>query len=182
MKIIAVDPGNVSGVAYMEADLPCGKDPRCGGDNECLFHGDGPYAGKVLMWRAWEDRPFEIIGAVETWISSADTLMGTDDKLVVCESFIPRPGAHSWQPDALYTIGALKYLCERENVEFALQSPANAKKFSTDAKLKRIGWYIRTPDGHTNDALRHLLLAAVKIGVVAPEQLIERSVPEGSIL
>ncbi len=96
--------------------------------------------------------------------------------VIVCESFIPRPGAHTWQPDALYTIGALRYVANKIDAEFVLQSPADAKRFSTNDKLKRIGWYASSKGGHQNDALRHLLLLAIKRGWVPTEAVIDTEV------
>jgi len=60
--------------------------------------------------------------------------------------------------DALDLIGYVKLSCTTAGIPFKLQLPAQAKSFATDSKLKAIGWYDRTPDGHKNDALRHLLV------------------------
>ena len=97
-------------------------------------------------------------------------LTGSDH--VACESFIPRPGVRTWQPDALEVIGALRYVCYRRGASFELQSPADAKRFSTNEKLKKLGWYHPTPGGHANDGLRHLLLALVRLRLVAAETLL----------
>ena len=91
-----------------------------------------------------------------------DIAQNTKVDLVVAESFVPRPGVKTWQPDAIEVVGALRYMCYSQDITFELQSATNAKKFSTDAKLKRLEWYIPTTGGHANDALRHLLLAMVK--------------------
>lgn len=93
------------------------------------------------------------------------------DTVVVCESFVPRPGVRTWQPDAIEMIGALRYMCFRRGVQLRLQSPAAAKSFSTNEKLKRIGW--RPKGGHASDAVRHLLLALVSDGVIDPSELME---------
>lgn len=143
MRILAVDPGNVTGLAFLDTQL---GEPS-----------------------AWEDAALESVAWIEHHLDTLD--------VVVCESFIPRPGAYSWQPEALYTIGAIRYLCSRESVEFVLQSPADAKKFSSNEKLKRVGWYTPTRGGHANDAQRHLLLIAVKRGLVSPARLL----PEGTV-
>ena len=42
------------------------------------------------------------------------------------------------------------------------QTAAQAKKFATDDKLKHLGWFTPTKDGHANDAARHLLYRATK--------------------
>lgn len=101
--------------------------------------------------------------------------------LVVCEDFIPRPGAMTWYPNSLHTIGWLKHECRRCRIPFRLQSVAPAKKFATNEKLRRVGWYeiamkAYRPDitSHPQaiDAFRHLLLTEVKLGIVNPEDLI----------
>lgn len=133
-RILAIDPGKMSGVAFW-------------GGFEAL---------QVPEPKSWE------IPAMES-VQHCDYLMSKfTEVLVVCESFIPRPGAGTWQPDALEVIGALRYLSFKYHYDFELQSPADAKRFSTDAKLKKLGWYTSTPDGHANDSLRHLLLGAVR--------------------
>lgn len=105
-----------------------------------------------------------------TWQMKADDALDFVDELlvegtritVVCENFIPRPGVRSWQPDALWSIGVVRYLARRAGCLFELQMPADAKRFSTDEKLKKLGWYTPTEGGHVNDALRHLLLGRVR--------------------
>lgn len=81
---------------------------------------------------------------------------------VVMESFTPRPGVRTWQPDALEAIGVARFLARKNGCLFELQSPADAKRFSTDEKLKKLGWHTPTEGGHANDALRHLLLGRVR--------------------
>lgn len=65
--------------------------------------------------------------------------------------------AKSPQYDALYIIGHVEAVCYASGIPFALQTPTQAKAFSTDDKLKKLGWYKPTPGGHANDAARHLL-------------------------
>lgn len=95
------------------------------------------------------------------------------DLSVVCESFIisQRTLRGTRQYDALESIGVLRFLCRTRGVPFALVTPAASKSFSTDAKLRKLGWYYPTPGGHRNDAARVLLVAAVEQGLVAPEEL-----------
>lgn len=133
-RILAVDPGNMTGMAFL-------------GGFEALTPNEP---------KTWE------LPALEATQLCDAILDDYIEILVVCESFIPRPGAGTFQPDAMYTIGALRYLALKHRAGFELQSPADAKKFSTDKKLKSLGWHTPTPDGHANDALRHLLLGMVR--------------------
>lgn len=133
MRIIAVDPGNMTGVAM--ADLPDGKP------------------------ESWE------IGDAMT---AVNFVKHKQADLIVVEDFRPRPGIRTWQPDALHIIGALRFVAWETNTELVLQQPSDAKRFSTNDKLDRIKWYHPTEGGHANDAMRHLMLAGVKRGVLAP--------------
>lgn len=95
--------------------------------------------------------------------------------LVVCEDYriTPQTLKKTWQPFSLWQIGLLHYLCQVHDVEFLLQTAAEAKGFSTDAKLKAMGWYNATSGGHANDALRHLMLALVKEHLLDLRPLLE---------
>lgn len=84
---------------------------------------------------------------------------------VVCEDFIytaatAQKSRQTWSTEG---IGVLRYLTRRAGVDFILQTPASAKRFSTDEKLRRIGWW-NPGHGHANDAARHLLVYAVSNG------------------
>jgi len=113
---------------------------------------------------AQEREPIVALHVVEALLQKAEFLF--------CESFIPRPGIRTNQPEALEGIGAMRYMAWKADVPFELQSPADAKRFSTNAKLERLGWRTPTKGGHADDALRHLLLGAVRHGLIDKERLI----------
>jgi hypothetical protein len=81
------------------------------------------------------------------------------DMVVVCESFrvTMETAKKSQQPASLEIIGCLRWLCHTYGAEFVLQTPADAKAFSTDEKLKKADLY-RPGQGHANDAARHAYL------------------------
>jgi hypothetical protein len=54
--------------------------------------------------------------------------------------------------------------------ELHMQDPSAAKRFSSDAKLKHMGWY-QPNKGHANDAARHLLLTLATRGWLSVELL-----------
>lgn len=146
--IIALDPGELTGMAlgwFNPRDIT------------------GVHTASLT-----ERGPLDTVSAVEAFLLAR---RHEDDQptAVVCESFIPRPGIRTWQPAALETIGALRYVCRKYGVPFTLQSPADAKRFSTNEKLKTVKWFVPTSGGHQNDAARHLLLYCVRHGYVAPE-------------
>lgn len=139
--ILSVDPGGTTGVAWYQRGLPA----------EAV-----PASQQILGGH---------LGFVE-WFIEGETDVWTE---IVCESFIPRPGALSFQPDASYIIGYLSMWSHVNGVSFKLQSPAQAKSFMTDAKLRAAGWWVKGQD-HARDALRHLgtyLVSADPQGVLA---------------
>lgn len=97
--------------------------------------------------------------------------VGQGGGLLVVENFIPRPGV-TWQPDALHIAGYARGRAPQIGWRFQTQ-PTSIKKFATNDKLKRLGWYTPTKGGHVNDALRHLLHALCFI--VRDNEIIRRA-------
>ena len=149
--LIALDPGKVTGIATLRT----------------------PTQDVVSFEDTWQGA-VEFVEEALTKSRAAFVKDGTyyPDVGVVYESFTPRPGAYTWQPEALYCIGAIEYLAWKTGMTAAKQSPAQAKSFATNLQLKRMGWYHATKGGHANDALRHLLRYSVKQGLVKPEELL----------
>jgi hypothetical protein len=117
--------------------------------------------GKAWGWAQWRDGTFtsgeddyyEMLVRLETTVPHVDH--------VICENFIitqataRKTQGELWSPKG---IGILEYWCRRQAIPFTLQTPANAKSFSNDGKLRRLEWYRPGHGGHANDAARHLLL------------------------
>jgi len=144
--ILAIDPGKATGLAYLTAGAV--------------------HASKTLPYHeALEYAVWEIDGARDTGLT------------VVCEDFIissrtVRAGTSGWRRGLeLEFIGVVRWYCWKEEVEFVLQAPADAKSFGTNSKLKQLGWW-QGGAGHADDASRHLLLAAVRKGIVDPAELV----------
>lgn len=74
----------------------------------------------------------------------------------------------SAQEDARYIIGAVEWWATRlsPRVTYHEQRPGEAKSFSTNDKLKALGWYTGG-EGHGDDAARHLLVYLAKQRVPA---------------
>lgn len=95
-----------------------------------------------------------------TMLATSD---GSDEIEVVSESFLItaatlRKSRETW---SLEFIGVLRYLTRAYlGQEVIMYSPAAAKSFSKDEKLKAVGLY-RPGHDHGNDAARHLLLHLV---------------------
>lgn len=101
-----------------------------------------------------------------------------DGKLhIVYESFhiTPATTKKSFQPASLEIIGTIKYLANRSGCPIKAQTPTDAKRFSTDARLKALDWYTPTPGGHSNDAKRHLALFLAKNGETRHAERIMRA-------
>jgi hypothetical protein len=124
----AIDPGGVTGVAFYAP-------------------GDGFWSAEV---------PGGSVAFAPSW---RNLLAQRTVAHVVVEQFIitPATATKTRQHDALDIIGWLKLECPFLGIPFSMQSPSKGKSFGTDAKLKHLGWYDRTPGGHRNDAARHLL-------------------------
>lgn len=127
--------------------------------------------GGTTGWMEWRDG--EVAGWEEpdwlAWLDSRDF----DYDIFVIEKYTitPKTAKLSQQTDALRCTGALEFLAYPDH-KVIFQTPAEAKAFSTDAKLKRIGWYMPGM-GHRNDAARHLLLTCVRRGLVDPAIFLE---------
>ena len=95
--------------------------------------------------------------------------------VIVCEDFriTMQTAKKSAQPDALKIIGALDYLAFRDGAKFVLQTPADAKRFATDDRLRKAGLW--TPGRrHANDAARHLFLYLCKKGLLNAAEVDQR--------
>ena len=94
---------------------------------------------------------------------------------LVCEDFIyttetAKKTRQTWSTEG---IGVLRFLAQKYDLSFNLQSPASAKRFATDDKLKAMGWYNPSKGGHANDAARHLLVYCVGNKLIDPRPLLE---------
>lgn len=84
-------------------------------------------------------------------------LDGQRPTLILCERFNSAGGkALTSQPDAQQIVGMMRSLAEELQCRCVYQSPGPAKKIMPNSRLKKIGWYTSTKDGHANDAARHV--------------------------
>ncbi len=105
-------------------------------------------------WVEWEETPARFYDVVAQWVEWAD--------VVVCENFFISGSRASSANETIEMIGVLRYACRQEGTQFVTQSPAEAKMFSTNEKLKRIGWWRPAKTDHARSATRHLLVYLVK--------------------
>jgi hypothetical protein len=128
-KIVALDPGVTTGIAYYDADQP---------HPTCIWSGQlGPEKHHVALYAA---------------------LRGFDPDVVVCERFVYQQRKGSVVLDSRNYIGVTELYCAAEGKTLKMQGPSEAKNLWSDSKLKRVNLYKPGDDGvHANDAVRHLL-------------------------
>src|SRR5208283_2627726 len=123
MRILAVDPGKMTGLAETFVTYTRSLDLTSG----------------ALQLKRWELPYLEALDA------AADIILEDGVDTVVCENYIVGMGTvrkaqgENW---SLRSIGALEWMCHNANTKFVLQKPADAKAFSTDEKLHEIGWWL----------------------------------------
>lgn len=128
LLVLAYDPGLTTGAAVLDVEA----DHHMASEVEGRFNFYDTFRTLVSL-----GRPLEVVG--ELYAVNADT------------------HKKSRQYDPFYVNGHLEAECRRLGIPFTLQTPGEAKKFSTNEKLKAVGWYTATTGGHANDANRHLL-------------------------
>lgn len=136
--------------------------------------------GKTVGAAVWsERRELEHHGQCDSfdflaWAEAVIPTYAPWELHVVCERYRLGPESLKKQADfnwATDVIGCLRFWCRKYEVPFVVQDPSHAKSFSTDEKLKKLGWYLPTKGGHANDAARHLLVYLVDQRRVRPSQL-----------
>jgi hypothetical protein len=129
MRVLAVDPGGTTGIAFYEDGFFTSYQRDC-----------------------YEDAVDSIVDCVRP--PSLDAL--------VCEGFHIRGNTHKLDAGAFSQttdlIGACRFVASEKGIPFIRQTPAQAKGFATDDKLRTLGWYNPSKGGHQNDAARHLLV------------------------
>ena len=118
--------------------------------------------GLTTGWATWhygEPGYFTQTEGQMEFLDQAVQILDIYQPEVVCEAYIitGETAKKSRQYEPLEIIGALRWECHRRGLPFKLQTPAQAKGFATDDKLKALGWYNASKGGHSNDAARHLL-------------------------
>lgn len=126
--------------------------------------------GQTTGWALWEPgslSPPECgqTDFVETMRLLSDRVSRFENLQIVAEMFIIGAGTvrKSQAPWSLEIIGCARWAALTTGRDLKLQQAASAKRFSSDWRLKALGWY-KPGKGHANDALRHLLLYAVSMG------------------
>lgn len=141
--LITIDPGKASGFAVLDyTDL-----------------------SDIKILQSAELTQMDTIFEVDTLLSDADELDNVASYEIVMEKFTitaqtgKNTNAENWSPEI---IGAVKYLAWKYGVKFSEQTPAEAKNFVPNERMKAVGIWHVGGEGHARDALRHGVLYLVK--------------------
>ena len=148
MIILAVDPGEMSGIAQLDTDTMQFSSFELDFDGTCRH--------LALMGHQYGNR-----------------------LRVVAEAFFITPDTYkkTFQPWSLELIGVCRFVSRAyTGCELVTQAKSNVrKKLAPDSRLKQLGWYQWTPDGHANDAAGHLLAFAADKNFL-PQEILEQLV------
>lgn len=146
MKVLAVDPGGATGMAYWQ---------------------DGPPEEFSACTVA---EPMRVLEMVRKYILEEKI------DVLVCETFTISAGtakkSREGSNTAIELIGAMRWLAYKGETPFVLQKPGDASGFCTDAKLRNLGWWTKGPD-HARSATRHLVLYLASSGAIDLARLIQ---------
>ncbi len=128
----------------------------------------------ICLFKRTDDNEVELVWTDELdWLHTArkidETLReyGGDDVDVVLERFTitQQTAKNSQQQWSIEIIGMARLLAVAHGAgEITLQSPADAKRFSTNARLKALDFWHVGGGGHALDALRHAVLRLTNTG------------------
>lgn len=149
MNIVAFDPGKMTGWATFS-------------DNPDYVAATGEHRAGEMPW-------YEAIHWYETLCEDGAKFETVVESFIITAETLKKSRQH-W---SLESIGAMRYLHKRYAISggFHLQSPAEAKAFATNDKLKKMDWYTVGQD-HARDASRHLLVFAVKNKLIPLDKLL----------
>lgn len=134
----------------------------------CIIAFDpGPHVG-VATWEdgAWaeaEHTPMDVWLHGERWIRAYN--------VVVCEDFTILGSRDKNSNATIEMVGVLRYLCWKNGIQFVTQRASDAK-FSSNDKLKKLGWWKPASADHARSASRHLLLYLVNTRQIDPAQFL----------
>lgn len=116
----------------------------------------------VHRYKCWDTYILDPMATVD----HADDELRSGLDLIVCEAYkiTARTAQLSAQHWSLELIGALRWLAHSYNVPFQLQTPADAKSFVPDQRLRDLDMWVPGKEDHARDATRHLVLALAKRG------------------
>lgn len=137
--LISIDPGKASGFAVLDyTDLD---------DIKITYSG--------------ELDQFETCSMVENLLvdSTSFTYEIVMEKFTVTPQTGKNSNEQNWSSEI---IGCVRYLAEKHGISFTEQTPARAKTFVPNDRMKAVGIWHTGGEGHAKDALRHAVLYLVE--------------------
>lgn len=135
--------------------------------------------GKTTGVAVWNDGEFEALelnfDQTCTYVEKMAERYGDELKMVSESFIITQHTAKNTQATwSLELIGVFRFLQRKWVSEdpLRLQMPSAAKRFSSDNRLRQMGFWTRGK-GHANDASRHLLLYMATNGFIPQQKLAE---------
>lgn len=154
VHVVGVDPGSSTGCLHLR-------------DHE--------------VWDFWQAEHTDAARRLRDDLRTARALDGDASIVIACERYQSSggPRARTHQPIAQQVIGQVRALADEYRCEFTLQTPADAKHFASNARLRTldllwtgrdVGW----PDANDlRDATRHALLCLATRRATVYERLLE---------
>lgn len=114
--------------------------------------------------------------AFGTWLEGLIwDLIGDYEITIVCENFFNsvQTAKRAPSPWSRELIGVIKFLCRKYGLELPImQMPNAAKAVASDDRLKALGWYLQTKEGHANDGSRLVLWYCLKHNLIDRGELV----------
>lgn len=138
---MSLDPGGTTGWADYTADMLFVNNEKPEYFNEKFNSGE---IGKFGL-----DHHRELYNLLSTKLQR--------NFIIICESFEHRPRMEAAELVSNEYIGVVKYFQQVHRLPVVWQTKSYGCSFFDDKKLKKLGKHNQTPQGHANDAMRHLL-------------------------
>lgn len=119
-------------------------------------------------WGAWElpmDRFLDYAEGymLERFREGTQAVIACEDFRITMHTAKKAQGDRQW---SLEQIGVLRWLARKYGHTFELTQPAEAKRFSTNEKLRRADWWTKGGGGHHNDAARQVMIALARRNIL----------------
>lgn len=139
------DPGKLTGVAFWVPSI----------DHKTIFASDELFRDEINPWMEEQ-----LKRALST--PSKMGLVPVRPCLIATENFTQAKGGQPLtnQPDALRVIGVLRAIADEFCCSLTTNGASPAKKLANNDRMRRIGWYKYTRNGHETDARRQILITA----------------------
>lgn len=141
--MFGVDPGKKSGVAFWVPSI----------SHKHIFASAELARDEINPWIQAQIREASIVRH-----------MPVRPCLIATENFTQARGGQPLtnQPDALRVIGVLRAIADELNCSLTTNGASPAKRLANNDRMRRIGWYKYTKDGHETDARRQILITAAR--------------------